>query len=282
LRAGNRDREGERRMEAQPVEIYAIRYGRLARFGRDNLLLCPELQASEPMPIDYYFWVLKSLEKTFVVDTGYSPALATKLGRKFECDPMDALRDIGVEPARVENVILTHLHYDHAGNIGEFNNAHFYFHEAELPFSQGWYAREPAFAFLYAGPHIAEAASLVQNGRATLLNGDFEIAPGVQLVHIPGHSPGHMALRVWTRRGWVVLAVDASHFKANMIQRRPYPLYLDLAQIMAGYDKLQAIAPDLDHIVCGHDSTTIDVYPAASSGLKGKIARLDLPPTQSD
>jgi glyoxylase-like metal-dependent hydrolase (beta-lactamase superfamily II) len=265
-------------MAVQPYQIYAIRYARLHRLRRDNLLLCPEGEANLVMPIDYYFWVVRNAERTLVIDTGYAPDLAVQLGRRFECDPMNTLRAIGVEPGEVENVVLTHLHYDHAGNTGAFTRAHFHCHEAELSFAEGWYSREPAFSFLYRREHIESVKALLDAGRVTLLRGDFEIAPGVELFHIPGHSPGHMSVRVATERGPVVLAVDAAHFKANMVERRPYPLYTDLEQIVRGYDRLRALAPDLDHIVCGHDSDTIDLYPPAAPDLAGKVVRLDLPP----
>lgn len=258
--------------------IHAVRYGRVARKRRDNMIFCPPDRQDEDMPIDYFFWVLKGASGTVVVDTGYGADLAAELGREFVCDPIGSLREIDVDPETVETVILTHLHYDHAGNIPSFPNARFVLHADELPFATGWYAQEPAFGFVYHRDHVRAAVSLVYERRVTFVDGDTTMAPGIELYHIPGHSPGHLSVRVLTERGWVLLAIDAAHFVENMVERRPYPLYLDLAQTMRGYDRLREISPDLSMIFGGHDSTVIDRYPPSRPGLEDKVVRLDLPP----
>jgi glyoxylase-like metal-dependent hydrolase (beta-lactamase superfamily II) len=258
-------------------EIYAIRYSRLPRKRRENMIFCPPERQDEDMPIDYSFWVLRNGLETWIVDTGYSPELAAHLGRTFICNPIETLREIGVAPEDVKNVILTHLHYDHAGNLDQFANARFVLHSAELPFAAGWYAKEPAFAFAYNKAHIMQAVELVYDRRVDFVDGDRVMAPGLELFHIPGHSPGHLSLRVHTARGKVLLAVDAAHFTDNLVERRPYPIYLDLHQTLSGYDRLRTLCPETDLLIGGHDSSVIERYPAVP-GFEGRVARLDLQP----
>ena len=86
---------------------------------------------------------------------------------------------------------------------------------------------------------------------------------------------GLQAVRVWTRRGWVVLASDASHFYANMEQTRPFPIVASVIDMVQGYTRLRSLADSVDHIIPGHDPQVLVRYPAPAPGLEGVAARLD-------
>jgi glyoxylase-like metal-dependent hydrolase (beta-lactamase superfamily II) len=264
-------------LPVQPWEVYAIRFSRLHRRRRDALLLCPPATAEDPIDMDYSMWVARSGQQTIVVDTGYSPELGERLGRTFLCDPVEVVRDLGVDPESVENVVLTHLHYDHAGNLDAFPAAAVHVHEAELP-APAWHAPEPAIAFAYDPEHVKAVEAAAAEGRLRLLSGSTALLPGVEVHHMAGHTPGSMAVRIWTARGWLVLAGDASHVLANVQERRPYPLYADLRRTFEDYDALTRLAPDPDLLVPGHEASVIDRYPPARADLAGRVARLDLPP----
>jgi glyoxylase-like metal-dependent hydrolase (beta-lactamase superfamily II) len=106
-------------------------------------------------------------------------------------------------------------------------------------------------------------------------HGDEEIAPGVSLHLIGGHTMGMQAVRVKTRRGWVVLASDASHFYANMEETRPFPIVYSVADMVDGYRKLRALADSPAHLIPGHDPMVMERYPAPSKALEGIVVRLD-------
>jgi hypothetical protein len=78
-----------------------------------------------------------------------------------------------------------------------------------------------------------------------------------------------------TRRGWLVLASDASHFYANMEQVRPFPIVFSVADMVEGYARLRELADSPAHIIPGHDPLVLQRYPAPASGLHGIVARLD-------
>jgi glyoxylase-like metal-dependent hydrolase (beta-lactamase superfamily II) len=73
-----------------------------------------------PMPMDYFVWAAVSDEHTVVVDTGFTPEVAARRGRDHLRCPTEGLREIGVDCERVSCVVLTRLHYDHAGNLKKF------------------------------------------------------------------------------------------------------------------------------------------------------------------
>jgi glyoxylase-like metal-dependent hydrolase (beta-lactamase superfamily II) len=86
---------------------------------------------------------------------------------------------------------------------------------------------------------------------------------------------GLQVVRVATRRGWVVIASDASHFYANMEQVRPFPIVFNVADMVEGYARLRALADSPGHIIPGHDPLVLQRYPAPAESLRGIVARLD-------
>jgi glyoxylase-like metal-dependent hydrolase (beta-lactamase superfamily II) len=82
-------------------------------------------------------------------------------------------------------------------------------------------------------------------------------------------------MRISTRRGWVVLASDASHFYANMEQTRPFPIVWSVADMVDGYRRLRHLAESPEHIIPGHDPLVIERYPAPAAALQGIAVRLD-------
>ena len=115
----------------------------------------------------------------------------------------------------------------------------------------------------------------VFNGRVVFHDGDEEIAPGVSVHHVGGHTMGMQIVRVETRRGIVVLASDSSHLYANMEREIPYPIAYNIGEVLEGYRRARALASSRDHIIPGHDPLVMNRYPAASPALEGWVARLD-------
>ena len=95
---------------------------------------------------------------------------------------------------------------------------------------------------------------------------------------VGGHSAGLQFVRVHTKRGWVVVASDVTHFYENMIAGRPFPTALHVGEMLEGFDALRAHAPSLQHIVPGHDPLVMKCYPPPSSNLEGVVVRLDVAP----
>lgn len=105
-----------------------------------------------------------------------------------------------------------------------------------------------------------------------------EVAPGLDVHHVGGHTNGLQVVRVRTRRGWVVLASDASHLYANIDQARPFPVVYNVGDMLEGFERVKRLADSPDHIIPGHDPDVLNRFPAPSDDLKDWIVRLDLPP----
>ncbi len=263
----------------EPFEIYAIRYGHLGnRHAGENFLLAdPHEFASD---LDYFVWVLRRGETSIVVDTGFGEEAALRRGREQLRSPAETLRLLGLDPAQVNEVILTHLHYDHAGNLGQFPRARFHIQDREVAYATGRGMCHGALRAPFDLPDILEMIRHVYAGRAVFHDGEAEMAEGLHLHRVGGHSAGLQILRVWTRRGWVVLASDAAHFYTHFEQGRIFPVVYNVQEMLEGYRLLYQLADSPDHIVPGHDPLVMRYYPTAGPGLEGIVARLDCAPAR--
>ncbi len=214
------------------------------------------------------------------MDSGFTAEVAERRKRTFLRCPIDSLQRLGVDPADVKDVVLTHLHYDHVGNFHRFPAAEFHLQEPDLHFAVGRHMR---FAHLRHTFEVEDVVGLVRlnyGGRVRLYNGPVDLAPGITLHPAPGHSAGLQFVRVNTRRGMVVLASDVTHFYENMESGRPLTVCVNVADTIESFDRLRAAAPSPQHIVPGHDPLGMQRYPAPSPALQGIAVRLDVPPSE--
>ncbi len=149
-----------------------------------------------PMPMDYFTWVAISSERSFVIDSGFTEEMAVKRGRRFLRCPIDSLALLGLNAETTQDLILTHLHYDHVGNFHRFPVAQFHLQERELTYATGKYMRHAYLAHAYEVEEIIGIVRLNYGRRVTLHDGDVALAPGISLHRAPGHTAGVQYVRV--------------------------------------------------------------------------------------
>jgi glyoxylase-like metal-dependent hydrolase (beta-lactamase superfamily II) len=86
-------------------------------------------------------------------------------------------------------------------------------------------------------------------------------------------------VRVHTRRGWLVLASDATHFYENLRTNRPFTTAFHIGEMLDAYRTLERLAPSPRHIVPGHDPYVMKEYPPPKPALEGIAVRLDVEPS---
>ena len=254
-------------------EVYALKYAHHARRRSENFIGGDPHDG--PMPLDYFVWLIRGEGREIVVDTGFSAAMGRKRGREHLRCPTEALRTLGCDANTVKDVVITHLHYDHVGNFDLFPAATLHLQDLEMQYATGRNMGEERHRYAYEVEEVVGMVRRVYENRVRFHSGDAEIAPGVSVHLIGGHTMGMQAVRAKTRRGWVVLASDASHFYENMEQTRPFPIVWSVADMVDGYRKLRSLAESPAHIIPGHDPLVLERYPAASRELQGIAARLD-------
>ena len=239
-------------------EVYALKYAdRNNRKRVESFILDP--LHDQPHAMDYFIWVLKSGDQVILVDTGYDPVEAKRRGRAILRPPVKALEAVGVMPDEVKDVIVTHLHYDHAGCLADFPNATLHIHPTELAYATGPCMCEDALRAPFTGAHICDAITALYSGRVRFTGESDYVADGVT-VH-PKHTGGHcvwrqtppitmriscaasrfrllwMSKRCWRAlSGWMCLASDAAHYYENFLRRKPFPIVVDVEEMLAGFD----------------------------------------------
>lgn len=257
-------------------ELFAIKYAEHHRSSRENFVF--QDIHDGPMPLDYYVWVAKSAEKTFVIDIGFDEVTAKRRNRPILRTPEAGLALLGIDAASVEHVIVTHLHYDHAGSLGHFKKASFHLQDREMAYATGRYMAHQRIRLPFDVDHVTDMVRHVYDGRVAFHDGDQVLDSGLSLHLVGGHSHGLQFVRVFTRRGWVVVASDAAHFYAHMESGNPFPIVFNVGEMLEGHRRCRALADSDAHVVPGHDPLVMARYPAPSKELEGIAVRLDVAP----
>jgi glyoxylase-like metal-dependent hydrolase (beta-lactamase superfamily II) len=264
-------------MSKTSYRVYAIKYAEVARKAYGNFIDADPHENAD-MPLNYYVWAIVGSERTIVVDTGFSPAMGKKRGRTTTKPVEEGLAALGIEARDVADVVITHMHYDHCGNDDLFAGARYHLQDLEMEYATGRCMCHREINRAFEADDVARMVHRVFAGRVQFHSGVEEIAPGISVHHIGGHTKGLQCVRVETERGAVVLASDASHFYAHMEQNRAFPILYNLGDLLEGYRTLRKLASSDKHVIPGHDPLVIARYPEASKATQGWIARVDADP----
>jgi len=278
--ASKRGKDNAMTATPETYEIYAIKYAHRNAKKSDHFIFSDAHDV--PMPMDYYIWAIVGKQASYVVDTGFCAEQAAKRKRELLRTPAEALQVIGLDAAKAEHVILSHLHYDHSGNLAMFPRAKLYLQEREMAYATGRYMRDEVMRHPFAVDYVVDVVRALYDGRLEYINGMKEIAPGISLHHVGGHTDGLQIIRVWTKRGWVVLASDATHYYGNIFGVDPFPIVFNVGHMLEGYRLIHELAESPQHIIAGHDPLVMARFPAASPDTKGIAVRLDVDPLHWD
>lgn len=235
-------------------EVIALRYGTLpttrsAAYHRWDTYGDPD----GAIALDYFCYVLRSPARTVVVDTGFSTASATARGRSPLVEPIEGLAALGVTPETTDLLILTHLHYDHIGNVGAFPDTPIVAPQRELDFYRSAVSRSTHYALHVDRDDVDAVLAADDAGRVTGLGQVVEVEPGITATDVGGHSPGQVVLDVHTADGTIVLCSDAVHFYEELASDRPFGVFSNLAEMYEAFAWLRSRQDDGTTLVAGHD-----------------------------
>ena len=253
-------------MTSDTYEILAIKYAeRTDRKRVESFIAADDHDA--PHPIDFFIWVIRNAQRTIVVDTGFSEADARERQRRLLRAPSLALSMVGIAAETVPEVVITHLHWDHAGTLAAFGNARFHLQAAEMAYATGPCMCHPHLRATFTADHVCEMVRKVYSGRVIFHDGDAEIAPGVTVHKLGGHSRGLQCVRVMTETGPVVLASDGTHFYENFEMGKVFPIVVDVEDVLKGYARIESLAGSRRHIVPGHDPLVLERLTPVADGI---------------
>jgi glyoxylase-like metal-dependent hydrolase (beta-lactamase superfamily II) len=241
--------------DGQAREVLAVKFGhRVTTRGQTyhNFHFYGEPDAD--LDIDYYFWVIRDARGVYLVDTGFSPEVGARRRRACHATPAQLLPGLGVAPEDVTAVVISHAHWDHTGNLGQFPRAQLVMAEAEYGFWTSPMAARTQFAEHCEPGEIEALRRARAQDRLTLFTGQLTLAPGLELTEVGGHTPGQLIALVTAGGGTAVLASDALHFYEEVERDRPFAILADLPGMYRAYDTLaQLAAQPGTHLVAGHD-----------------------------
>lgn len=166
------------------------------------------------------------------------------------------LRDLGLGPDDFRYVVLGHLHTDHAGGLRLFEDAgaEIVVHTEEYGHVMGMEEDRADFFSRVDWAFLGDKKPTLATGTTT------ELAGGIRLVHLPGHTPGQMAMQIELEHtGTVLLTSDALYHHDNYADPVAAPqIYWDVDRWRVSLDRLGAIAREHDAwLFPGHDDTGI-------------------------
>ncbi|MFP5071985.1 N-acyl homoserine lactonase family protein [Pseudonocardia nantongensis] len=258
----------------EPFRVYALRFAHREASVRGEHFYGHDPCALDAYPISYYVWLAVSDAHAVLVDAGFTPGTAARRGgRDYLRSPMDTMRALGVDPDRIEHLVLSHLHYDHTGHVADFPRARIVVQEAELAFWTSRHAARPGIAHFVEPADVAHLVEQNFAGQVRQVDGEHEVVPGVTVHRVGGHTPGLQVVRIATAAGHVVLAADASHFYENVERGQPYGVVTFLPAMYDAFDTLATLASEPELVVPGHDPAVLDRFPAVP-GLEGLAVRV--------
>jgi glyoxylase-like metal-dependent hydrolase (beta-lactamase superfamily II) len=249
---------------SEAYEVLAVRYGTRQTSAADVFLSYPVYgEQDRPLGMDYFFWVVRSPSRTIVVDSGFSPEGGAARRRTTLMDMATALRAAGVNPDDVGQVVVTHAHYDHIGGLPAFRAAEVIMTRSEYEFWTGPLGDRTLFAHHTEATEISHLRSLRAAGRLTLTGRSHQVAPGVALTEVGGHTPGQAVVTVDGGPGRIVLASDAVHYYEELERDRPFTTVVNLADMYAAFDQIREMEQDAGtRVIAGHDPVVAECFPA--------------------
>lgn len=254
-------------------EVFGLRYG--SRGGRKAHEYLGYARYGEPdveYPMSYYVWVARSATRVVLVDCGYNLERSERKGRYQENDrsvePVEMLRELGIEREDVDHVVLSHMHFDHVGNVHAFPNATFSIGKAEFDFWSGPMADRSLLSSTMDPEEMASVIAVRDEGRLIQIDGEGSPVPGIEVIQVGGHTPGQVITQVVTPGGVVVLASDALHFYEEMELDRPFWFFFNLQETFQVYERLLHLdSRDDVHVVPGHDPLIMERHPSVADNV---------------
>ncbi|WP_082926102.1 N-acyl homoserine lactonase family protein [Halomonas sp. G11] len=238
--------------------LYLIEYGIPIRRSENECVvkyqtrLCARKISS--LPFHFFAWLyFDRYGQSWLIDTGCTASIARAFGKVVDTAIPELLAiNFDLHAAEIDHVILTHLHYDHAGNINPFKRAHFYVQEVEWS-----YLNSPTLGAYNGDEFYVESTrrnlnQLADTKRLNLLNGSAQLSDDVSVILLSGHSPGLQGVRINLPHSTAVLASDAAHLLKNLETRRPFPKSFDIRKGVESINTLRLLESEGETIIPGH------------------------------
>ena len=258
--------------EARPTyEIYAIRYASIPDFPVAGLVKGAD--PARKLEIAMTVWLIKGNGRNVLVDSGFYRDQFFKQWKVRDfLRPSDAVALAGIKPEEVTDVIITHMHWDHADGMDLFPKAKIWIQKDEYNYYTGeaWQS-----ARTHGGIDPDDVLAIVKlnmQGHVSLVSGDGqEIIPGITCYTGGKHTFQSQYVGVHARAGVVVLASDNMYLYENLDKHVPIAATLDADSNLHAQDRMKQIAASPKFVIPGHDPAVFDRFPKVAE----RVVRID-------
>jgi glyoxylase-like metal-dependent hydrolase (beta-lactamase superfamily II) len=249
-------------LSAQTYEIYGIRYATIKDFSVAGLVAGAD--PARKMDIAMYVWLIKGGGKNILFDAGF---YREKFIRRWHpsdfVKPSEALQGLGLKPEDITDVIISHIHWDHADGFDLFPKAKIWIQKDELEYYAGeaWQSRRTAAG---DAEDVLGLVKLNTEGRVGLVKGDAqEILPGI--VCYTGGKHTYQSQYIGVNR--VILASDNVYLYENLEKHVPIAATLDAESNLKAQDRMKRLAASEKLILPGHDPAVLKNFPEVTPGI---------------
>jgi glyoxylase-like metal-dependent hydrolase (beta-lactamase superfamily II) len=258
--------------EVDKYEVYAVRFATLANFRVSSLVAGAD--RSRRLDIAMMIWVLKGIDgRIAIVDSGFH---REQYFRQFTVTdyikPSEAIAPLGLKPESVTDLIVSHMHWDHAGGIDLFPAARVWIQRDEYDYYTGdaWQARNT-----HGGIDPDDVIELVKRnmaGKVSFLRGDDETSISGITFNVGGkHTWASQFVTAQTRKSTVVIASDNMYLFENLDLHKPIAQTLDAVSNLRAQDHMKSLATDPRLVIPGHDPAVFERFPRVSD----RIVRIE-------
>lgn len=248
-----------------PCEIYALK---LAEATRPTGLCVFLTDFLVPIDTYFFFWCIRTSRGIVLVDTGFTARTPQSQGVRELTTPVAQLAKLGIEAEKIDRIVLSHLHWDHAGGLDFFPNARIFLQKREFEFfTEHPFRLSTPYKKVTFPEDLARVEELHRSGRLTLVDGPAEIAPGVSVMLAPGHTPGLQVTLVRTARGTAALASDCCHLFRNVREETTSCIITDMIAWLESFQRIKKAVSSEELIFPGHDAEMITRFPNVADGV---------------
>jgi glyoxylase-like metal-dependent hydrolase (beta-lactamase superfamily II) len=249
-------------------EVYALSYGVYPDFPVSALLAGAD--KTRKIDLQMMIWLVKGPGgKNILVDTGcYHENVVKGKGIKDLIKASDAIAKLGLSAADITDVVITHMHWDHADGLDLFPNAKIWIQKDEYSYYTGaaWQAGGKSGGI--EPDNVLTIVKLNTAHKVMLVDGDDrEIIDGIKVYTGGRHTFASQYVSVRTTSGSVVIASDNMYLYENLEKHAPIAQTFDTDSNLKAQDRMRQIASRSDLIVPGHDPMVFVKFPKPGNGV---------------
>ena len=258
--------------EADKYDVYAVRFATIANFPVSSLVAGAD--RTRHMDIAMMVWVLKGVDgRIALVDSGFHrDQYFRQFTVKDYISPPEAIAPLGIKAGDVTDIVLSHMHWDHAGGLDLFPSARVWVQKEEYDYytSDAWQSTNT-----HGGIDADDVLEIVKRntqGKVSFVRGDDDTSLSGIVFGVGGkHTWASQFVSVQTRGPIAVIASDNMYLYENMDAHTPIAQTLDPISNLRAQDRMRSLASDPRLVVPGHDPAVFARFPHVSD----RIVRIE-------